>query len=184
MIVNVHRDALRVDLDQSVEQKTWSSDVANTTSTIVANCPTAVMVDWNRVQSDDNAAYSIAANNKKAIGCYIQQPQGDRTPYRVKAYAHAASGGIEFLVAVGYAPGTITGSDDTISEVVYLPFDHKFDDLIMVENEPEGDTYANRPLFFGIVAQSPSGGAGDYLRAALSVQNLGISAPTIQVSVP
>lgn len=181
-IKNISRDGIYTELSNS-QKVAWSTGNANTVVDFLVNGPTAVAIDFNQVSSQSHVNTSITGQNKKAIGVFINQPVRDRVPYRVKAYAAGPDSGVTFLIGVGYAPASITGSDDIISEPLYLPFNNKFDDLIVVEEEEEGDTYYGRPLCFAVVAQSNNAGIGDFLRAHISVQNLGVKGPTMQNAV-
>ena len=114
---------------------------------------------------------------------YIDPPVGDRVPYRVKAHASGADSAVSFMIAVGYAPASITGTDDIISEPLYLPFHKSIDQLIVVEEEESGDTYEGRALCFAVIAQADNAGIGDYIRAHISVQNMAVKPPTMQNAV-
>jgi hypothetical protein len=179
---NIQRDGVYVDLDVS-ESVAFSSNLALTSTDLYINGPAAVQVDVARVQATPNVVTNVTASNRKAIGCYIQAPIGDRTPYRVKAFAEGANGYSGFGIAVGYAPPSPTGSDDQIVEPVYFPFFKTFDDLIFIEPEAEGDTYEDRALCFALVIQGNASGVADYIFAYLSVQNLGVKPPTMQNAV-
>lgn len=181
-IKNVQRDGVFVDLSNTAKVA-WSTGNANTVTDFLMNGPTGVQGTFCQVSSQSHVNTSISGQNKKAIGCYIDQPVDDRVPYRVKAYAAGPDSGVSFMIGVGYAPASITGSDDIISEPLYLPFDTHFDELIIVEEEEDGDTYFGRPLCFAVVAQANNAGIGDFLRAHISVQRLAVSPPTMQNAV-
>lgn len=179
---HVQRDGHYIDLDDSAKIA-WSADTPNATQTITVNAKTAVEPDFNFVSSQSHVVKVIAASNRCCIGCYMQAPVGDRVPYRVKAKAAAASGHLEYAIVVGYGPAAITGAGDVIDEPHYFPFAKEFDDLIIVNEEEPGDTYENRALFFGVMVQGSSAGTGDYFRAELSVQSLGVKPPTMQNAI-
>ena len=112
MIKHIQRDGVYVNLADSLKAA-WSSDSPNTNQSFIINGPAGVEDKQNSVQSEDNVVKAVAASNKSGIGLYMTQPVNDRYPYRVKAYAAAASGHEEFMLGVGYAPASPTGSTRT-----------------------------------------------------------------------
>lgn len=184
MILNVQRDGLYIDPSDDLKLA-WSATQTSYQALTSVKLAGTVPVDYAAVEVDD-AAYTLNANQKTGIGVMIQQPLGDRTPYRVKAHVHTPGNqGQRYAILVGYAPASPITGDNTVAAQTILPFDQKFDDLIMVENEADGDTFDGRAMVFAIVMYNPTGSSlsNSVSYGALSVQNLGVKPPTMQNAV-
>lgn len=182
---NIQRDGHWTE-PKTANDTTWAADelIANTTAKV--NGPSAVSVDKANVHGDNVNTYSIAANEQRCIGVFIQEPDGDNTPYRVKASANVvgqSQDDTDMAILVGYAPASITGTDDVIEDVYYIPFYGEFDDLIVVPTLVSGDPFYDRALCFGIAIQSEAGITTKRLLGHLSVQRLATKPPTMAQAV-
>jgi len=179
---NIQRDGIFLTLDESAGIIPALQSLL-TANTATANAAAAVNVEYGEMQIA-NTAVSISAANQKVAGLYIDQPSKDRQPYRVKASLNIIgidNNVTDAAIVVGYAPASITGSNDTIDEPNYIPFEHNFDDLIVVAAPTV--SYEDRALFVGIAIQSKGGITTEQIRGHLSVQNLGTKPPTMQNAV-
>ena len=177
--VNIQRDAYWTNPDTTDDIALGNSTLQSLTN-LDASGPTTVFQDSGSAQVDA-ATTTIAADNQKTIGVYMAQPDGDNTPYRVKAACRVMdTPDAEMSIVIGYAPATITGANDLIQDLFYIPFKHNFDDLIMV---PESDTYSARALFIGVAIQGGAGITGKRVNCSISVQRLATKPPTMQNAV-
>ncbi len=114
----------------------------------------------------------------EAMGLYMRPPGSELSPYRVKCYAGTDDPLVSFRMVVGYAEGTITGTDDDITEYQTYHFDTHLDELIMLE---PAVSVGLAPVFFGILLR------GVYTTAKvdtiISVQRLATSPPQFSQSV-
>ncbi len=180
---NIQRDGTYINPDSA--RLAFGTSDAVTIQALKINAPTAVAVDINFTQSGVGLE-TIASGEKAGIGCYINQPIGDRVPYRIKASIEVATEqryNTKGIIAIGFAPAAITGVDDVIAEPTYIPFDGTFDDLIIVEAQLGGDTYFGRALAVAIVIEPVETITTLPIRANISVQNLGVKPPTMQNAV-
>lgn len=99
---------------------------------------------------------------------------GEYIPYRVKAYVPTSD---NIFLRIGYAPATITGSD-TASEKNYFHLIGEVDDIFMLKGNNVGDTYYNRAIQFGIIAQNLT-----ITDCSISVQKLDVSPPQFGMAV-
>lgn len=181
---NIQRDGIFADPDSA--KFTFSTVNAANVGNILLNGPTAVNMDFASIACDVTDAITVTGSEKCAMGLYINGPIGDRTPYRVKATLKAGGTAPEVsnaLLAIGFAPSSITGSDDIIVLPVYIPFKEEFDDIIIVESQISGDTFFGRALAIAVVLQPSSTITTKSIYATLSVQNLGVKPPTMQNAI-
>lgn len=111
-----------------------------------------------------NTVSSSAAT--QYIGVMMQQPTGEKTPYRVKGYLRG-TGTSQWVV--GFAD-TQTGTNDTVSNVTNLGAGViiEVDEIVCME-ESSGAI----PLFFGFVVGAPSAS----FSGQMSVQRLNVVPP-------
>jgi hypothetical protein len=179
-INNLDRDGLFTNLEDTNES-TWSSTFVTTGSSFTINAGDAsVQSTYAMAKADKTTGVTVAAASWKGIGCYITQPGQDMTPYRVKAYAKSLSTLTNFMLGVGYAPLSITGTDDVITPCTLIPFGYAIDEVIMVPSLPDGDPLEDRALAFGILLGEAS---GQLVYAHLSVQRLSVAPPQYARSV-
>lgn len=159
------------------------SEYLATATTVLSNGPSATAIDYAKATLDFEANTAITILFARTFGIFINQPVGDRHPYRVKAALayHEYVGAVSNLI-IGYGPATQTGSDDVITEIVKIPFLSIYDDLIIVDALPPGDALENRSLFIGIEL-NPAVAITATARGHISVQNLGVKPPTMQNAV-
>lgn len=177
---NIQRDGIFTDLEAT--HYNWATATTTTGDTVKVNGDPSVYVDKAFVKSDRGATCAPSATTLQAIGCFIQQPIGDRTPYRVKVSCPIADADGKAFIVIGYAPASPSGSDDILAanENALIPFENTFDDLIIIPSLPEGDALEDRALCFGIAV---TGAFSEQLPAHLSVQNLGVKPPTMHNSI-
>ena len=182
--VNIQRDGNWVK-PETASNVAWSSQSALANTTFLMSGPTAVNVDKGTVQAAEGT-YTVSAGNQEAIGVFMQAPVSDNTPYRVQASGRVL--GFKdydegWAIGIGYAPASITGSDDSIEDPMYIPFHRSFDGLIMVPALESGDTFYGRALAIALVNQAGLAMSSLHIKGNLSVQNLAVKAPTMQYSV-
>ena len=110
----------------------------------------------------------------------MSQPFKDRTAYRVKAYAKTLMPTTNFALAIGYAPASITGTDDVITPCTIYPFGYVIDDVIQIPALPDGDPLEDRALGFAILCGEAT---GQLVYGSISVQKLSVRPPTMALSV-
>lgn len=183
--VNLQRDGIWTNPDNSANVA-WSTASLLTATTFNVNAATGVNTDKGQVHSDHSATVTVAANSQRAIGTYIQQPVGDNVPYRVLASGSVkdlSRDSTHFAIAVGYAPASITGSDDAIAEPYFIPFNGMFDGLLMIPALPDGDPLEDRALCFALAIQAGTAITTLNINGQLSVQRLGTKPPTMHNAV-
>ena len=123
-----------------------------------------VHTDVGRLQT----AASAPAIANSMVGVHMQQPVGENTPYRVKAYCNV---GFSMSLCIGYNQGTVTGTNDTISDQLFLPIEGVgiVDEIVNVKASSNDD-----PIYFGIYTAV---GSSVFLTVALSVQRLNTVPP-------
>lgn len=182
---NIQRDATWIIPDDTVDLTAWPSATNLNTGQVFANAKTAVHPDVGSCQI--RRQMTLAQDQLECVGVYMDPPRGDNTPYRVKANLTMVgmSGTIcNGAIVVGYAPASITGSDDIIDNVNIITFDQEpYDDVIMVPPLDSGDSNYGRPLFFGVAHLAGQAATNIYAFAYLSVQNLAIKPPTMQNAI-
>ena len=165
----------------------FSTAVAIGSPTANMNSSGSASVDFASEQANQDSTKSIATNSLSCIGVLMNPPDADRVPYRVKARAIAWDVSIRFAIVVGYAPASPSGSDDTIDEVVYLPFPfdgNEFDECLIIEALDSGDGNYGRAVAIGIAAINVGGSTvNDYLVGHISVQNLSVRPPTMAQAI-
>lgn len=179
-LTNIKRDGFHLEV-KNTNESAWSSTFVTTADTALINAgDPSVKDEFASARADMTSGVSVAAASWKGIGCYISPPGVDMTPYRVKAYAMNLYGTADFRLVIGYAPASITGTDDTLSPINVLPFGYNFDDIIMVPALPAGDPLEGRALAFGLMLGET---ATSVIYAALSVQKLSVAPPAFAQAV-
>lgn len=178
---NIQRDGLYINFDPAI-RLTWSSegDISGASGIITTN--PNVAYDFGSATADFKASASVTAGKYVAIGLAMQQPVGDRVPYRVKARTYLPDNevGTSFLM-LGYTDvDSNVGTDVAVDGFSAIAFKDYLDELIILEPNPEA--YEGRPVIFGI-GYFTSGTLTGRLPAQLSVQNLGVKPPTMQNAV-
>ena len=123
------------------------------------------------VHTDVGRLYTAAtapAIANSMVGIHMQQPAGENTPYRVKVYSQV---GFSISLCVGYNQGSVTGSNDTISDQIFLPIDGVgvFDEIINIKASSNDD-----PIYFGVYTAI---GSSVFLTTSMSVQRLNTVPP-------
>lgn len=176
---NIQRDALYIDLNPAT-RLTWGSlnDLDGTTAVVTTG--SSVVYDYGSAIAREGVAFQDGKYT--ACGVAIQQPIGDRIPYRVKASSdRITTGSGSPLIIVGYTDENNTvGQNAPVEAVALIMFKGYFDDLIIMEPNPQA--YLGRPLIFG-VGYATSDNNFEVLAGQISVQNLGVKPPTMQNAV-
>jgi hypothetical protein len=179
-IINLQRDG--VFYESGSNEVTWATQYVESSETALVTIPPVVNYDYGVVYSN-RFQTSWTTTQLRAIGLAMQHPQGDRTPYRVKAgILVSGDEGFRAQIMVGYGPASLaSGIDLQVDEPRYFPL--VSDDEIIVENQLPGDTYYGRPVIFSVVIAPPKTNANAVVFAHLSVQNLGVKPPTMQNAI-
>lgn len=130
------------------------------------------------VHEEVATVFSTGASSGAAtqtVGCYLSQTPGDNQPYRVKAHVPVND---NMYIVLGYAPATITGTDDAIVGYKYVHLVGEMDDIFMFPKLDSGHAYYQRPIFVGIVSENASAS-----NCLLSVQKLAVSPPQFAIAV-
>jgi hypothetical protein len=114
-------------------------------------------VVYTEYASMESSANSSAAG---CIGVNMRAPVAEFVPFRVKARMVGES-----RLMIGYGPSTITGTNDAISEQLFVKFTDYLDEIYMVPYEAS----ISEQLVFALGATA-SGQGGQ-----ISVQNLGVA---------
>ena len=178
---NIQRDGIWC-LPKTSAIQPWSTAFLVGAATGLMSGPAAVNPDVGFVQSSHTDGQSLSINELVAIGVYLDPPQDDSTPYRVKASVFLmAENAIESngVLMLGYGPASPTGTDDVIDEPYYIPFGQKLDELLLVQTLDSSDPNYGRPLAFAVCATSGSTTTNQDILAHISVQNLGTKPPTM-----
>lgn len=184
MIVNLSRDAIHVPYSVGDAGISLATQSAMSGVNALLNSDGVVRDAVAYAQIEHASTYTISTLNKRCAGVLMRAPASDNTPYRVKAYAQTGQGNdVSFGIVLGIAPTSPTGSDDTLTNVDYIPFDGKFDDLIMVPNLDDGDVDYDKAIAFGIYCYSETGISSQHIFGHLSVQRLATRPPTFAQSV-
>lgn len=180
---NVQRDCTWIE-PKTADELTWPTASAPDAATITANAKTATHVD--KANAYTRATATIAAGTLEVIGVYMNPPEGDNTPYRVKASVVADGVGKTTtapMIVIGYGPASPTGSNDSIDEPYLIPFTEDCDDIFMVPALDSGDGNYGNPLFIGVGMMALSAISGLNVVAHISVQHMGVKPPTMQMAV-
>lgn len=113
---------------------------------------------------------SSSTGQTNGVGVFMKAPTLDIIPFRVKA--HVQDQGNSLRLLIGYAPATITGTNDDLLEPNTIVIHDNFDEIFMVPNVASGDTYYERPIGFAVQADNVTA-ANVYM----SVQNLAVAPP-------
>lgn len=181
---NIQRDAIWTK-PETASDLGWPLDTLVTATNAVANADPTVYTDVANAHTGANLI-SITASNKQTIGCYLKAPEGDNTPYRVKAFStiyNSDKDQFRTMITIGYGPAAITGSGDTIEDIYEIPFISGIDELIMVPALSSGDTYFGRALFIGVTVAADSTITTKVASTCISVQNLAVAPPSMIYSV-
>jgi hypothetical protein len=157
-LVNLQRDMLFITPSGSNTGATWGS----TSTRNYSNGTVYTDVAEVFINSVTHSSATGVAN-----GIMIQQPRGERTPYRIKAYTSQAT-----YIRIAYNT-TQTGTD-TYTDFVQLRCENEFDDIICLD-----DSNGSNPVFVGFT--SPA--ASTAVQFALSVQRLNTVAPRFASTV-
>jgi hypothetical protein len=112
------------------------------------------------------------ASGKSAVGVNISPPTEETVPYRVKLYVPTND---DIFLIIGRNSGSLTGSDDTITNIQGLHVIGELDEIFMID--PISGN--NDPLVFGIQTNNVA-----VYTCGLSVQKLDVSPPQFAVAVP
>lgn len=165
-LVNLNRDLTHVGDIKAAGYEFPATGVAIGKSCWVQNS-TFVMPDVNSCLGGFTVA-APTAGNWSGIGCLIDGPRVDATPYRVKAHSAAEQA---FLV-VGHAPETPMGLSDVIENCIAIPFRGSLDEVVLL-NVEDNPTFENRALCFAVAV-----GSGNTLTvSSISVQKLSKAPP-------
>lgn len=168
-LTNISRDGIHV-LPQRGKYAP-SNEVTLISNTLQVNADPAVYSDIASAKLAHNTM-ALTAQNWKAIGCYMKQPNEDKTPFRVKA---SCLDGFEPALVIGYAPAIITGTDDLIYKLTSIPFHQNLDEIIMLDPVDADHGDGGKAICFALALTSTV--SDKRLLGTLSVQNLGISPP-------
>lgn len=168
---NIQRDGMFISCEQAPVSFGTEFQIAEP---VIYSGTATVNVDFASAQAQE--ALTLTAAHMATIGVYMQQPLGDRTPYRVHC---SFSDSVGFLI-VGIAPAT-PGVGSTIIEPIYIStWIGYIDEMVIVEPNP---TYEDRALAFMAASYSNLGKSAVLTTAHISVQNLGLKPPTMQNAV-
>lgn len=157
---NIDRDCFWLTSLLTADKIGWSSNTAG-----LVNSDGVVHTDVATLRSTG----ATSGTGTQAVGVFMSPPLEDNVPYRVKLHAPADDA---LFLLLGYAPGTITGTDDALSHYWYMPVEYDLDEVIMLPAHDPGDSLYNRPYCFGVACQSTV-----VAEIAMSVQKLDIAPP-------
>jgi hypothetical protein len=181
---NIQRDAIFV--APAGQDSNASSAVGVITNPSITSGIATVYPDFSSVSLIRATFQNIAAGSMKCLGVAMPPPNGDRNPYRVKAFVSIPGlPGSEHkgFIMIGYLPASPTGVDDAVEESVLIPFISSFDDLIMVEQLVPSHILEGRALSISVCIAPSATLASSGVTAHISVQNLGVKPPTMQNAV-
>lgn len=118
---------------------------------------------------------SVISATQQGVGTYMRPPTNDYTPYRVKVYVPNSTG---IFLVIGYAPATITGIDDIVSNQNLYNIRENLDEIIMLPPHEDGHPFKDRPICFGVAAYQSG-----ISNVRMSVQNLSVAPPPIALGV-
>lgn len=175
--VNLQRDSMFRNTEEAAIQF-GGGDLFNETTKIRTNADPTVYDDYAKVRSSRAQVFSLAATLVYTLGLYLRPPEAGLSPYRIKAYVGCDDPVVKFHIVMGFAPTTITGSNDDIDVYETLNFQDHFDDLIMLPQEAIG----THSQFIGIMIKGETSGSV-IVNASLSAQRLATSPPQFSQSV-
>lgn len=117
---------------------------------------------------------TVGADQIASLGVWMDPPQEDTVPYRIKAHFQASE---NVFIVFGYARNGVTGSDDLVARYILLPFDKEFDEVLALPKLDSSDEYYQKPVYFGLCTGLLS---NTYAEGHISVQKL--SEPSRQYS--
>lgn len=176
-VVNIQRDSFWTTL-KDTDEVAFSTESLISGGSLKVNGDSTVYDDKISVRpAHDTVPVVTAGTSWEAIGGYLSPGYDDNTPYRVKLNMNSVNfvGGI----AVGYAPASITGTDDVIDPVAVFHVQNNFDEVLMLPHLESGDTYYGRAICFAFFITYNTGAYGS---GALSVQKLSVKPPTMLLS--
>lgn len=166
-LTNVNRDSFHLTLNQS--EIAWSGNGSGFFNS-------SGNVNDSKAYASSFSVSNIA--NTSAFGVFMKAPLEERQPFRVKAKIRSDDINNTFLI-IGYAPASITGTDDVLTKIKYFPSSSgEIDEIFMIEPVDSLDPNYLRPIGFGIVSLQ---NVTNY--AHISVQNMGISPPAFSMGV-
>lgn len=181
-LTNIRRDGLFTTIYDTAKSPV-STAVAATVKALKASSGDQTVYDTSaQLRIDRTVGVTVAAASYSGACCFMSQPFSDLTPYRIKGYARfVVPDNDRFALFIGYAPATITGTDDSIAENIVLPIvNGEFDEIVHIPKLPSGDTYEDRALAFGILVGACT---SQVVLGALSVQKLSVNPPAFAMSV-
>lgn len=182
-IVNIQRDGIYT-MPRSLGVTAWSTPQSIQSANGRFSGSATVRYDIGWITASHSSPVTISQNDYVAIGMWMQQPIGDRVPYRVKANVmFPGDGAGQGFIIIGYqdaVPGD--GTDDDIMQPIFIPFQSTFDDVITINPQGDLDTYFGRPVAFALGFATSQQVTAAYGIGHLSVQNMAVKPPTMQVS--
>ena len=178
-IVNVQRDGIYIEPDGPATA--WPAQT-NLVNNPVVNGPAAIHSDYGMARTGLASTITVGPGFASYIGVPFYSNSQDRMPFRVKASIFCDDPGLVHLtglIVVGYPPASPTGTGDTWNGCMSIPFVNSFDDLVIVEPEPDGGTYAGRPIGIALAIAPNFALSTDACQGSLSVQYLGTVPPTM-----
>lgn len=180
---NLHRDGMWIK-PRTLSNLSWGTQTAFGTTQLLANADPSTYDNQAQAHAYD-ANFGLTNGNVKVIGCYMKEPTGDNTPYRVIA-GQEIVGQYDVIyssfLVVGYAPASPTGTDDTIDQVFLIPFVSEFDGLLVVPPLDDSDANYGRALFIGVGVACDANLSSQDIMACISVQRLATTPPTLAAS--
>ncbi len=177
-IVNLQRDAVFVSPEQAIVDF-GSPGAINESTDVLADTDGIVYDTYHSARNSTSTSATFANDTLAAtLGILMRPPGSELTPYRVKCYGQGSDPLFRFSLVIGYAEGTITGTDDVITFPMLYSFEKQLDELFLLE--PAGTT-GTSPIFFGIAIQGIVTAA--VLQVQLSVQRLATAPPQFSQSV-
>jgi hypothetical protein len=118
------------------------------------------------------ASGASVASGKSAVGVNMSPPIDDKVPYRVKLYVPTND---DIFLVIGRNTGTLTGTDDTITNIQGFHVIGELDEIFMIDPI----SGSNDPLVFAIQTNNVA-----VYTCGLSVQKLDVSPPQFALAVP
>jgi hypothetical protein len=162
--VNLQRDMVYFDIGQSTIVWPTTSNRLNSSG----------VVNQDIGQLYVNGTTDATATNQRT-GVLIQQPAGERTPYRLKLFVETTGSP---TLEIGYAT-TQTGTDDTVTSGTMMPLigDGEYfylDEIICLDASDQ-----TNPVYFSVRTSSTS----TFFRIFMSVQRLNTVVPRFASTV-
>lgn len=178
-IINLDRDSFWTNLKTTADVTVGTVFAPLPSGNAIINADPTVYDDVAKAKLSTSAAITVAAASYAAIGCYLKPPTVDTVPYRIKGYAHGLQSP-SCIAIIGYGPSSPTGSGDTITPCVFIPFDDYIDEIVMIPALDSTDPDYGKPIAFGIgIGQCTS----DVVFAHLSAQRMATTPPKYGAAV-